>query len=100
MYAFRTITQTEGQEVLKDVFFEKEYSVVFEIEQKGEVENTSNLFSKLFNDYFTDILPIQKVVAFAIIEEVVYPLYYDSVYYIVNSEGKTFNRIYGKYEKY
>ncbi len=69
------------------------------LEDKMNKQAWQNALDGFRNDYPGTIIE-GKIVGFVYAQDRTYPILSHNVYYAVNSEGKTMERIYGQYNKY
>lgn len=103
MYTLRIINQSDnGSEERKNIFIGNEYSVLMKTPIKDE--NGKEWINK-FTNILSDCESVgddakSNVVGFVFANNATYPIYDFNIVFIVNNEGKTFERIYGIYQKY
>lgn len=108
MYTLRIINQTQnGAEERRNIFLGNAYDVLLKTPvEECKVPAEKNRFNKAIEQYYgitdaTDTHAIDTTITgFVYANDATYPIRDFEVVYIVNSEGKTIERVYGMYQKY
>lgn len=111
MYTLRIIDQMKvGGEESRNIYLGNKYDVLMKVEVTHSIKEHTNMFTRAVSEFLgfdfkevnnTDPIPVDSTITGLVyFDNTTIPIRNFEVAYIVNNEGKTFERLYGQYKKY